>query len=453
MLTLVNKLSTLSVRTWLEITAAAALVERFILWLFYSPVSTNDTPSYFFLAKSLRNHGFTNYNGTRTPGYPAFLLLTQTEERTYLAQLLLGLAITLLFFYIGWRLSGKGWVGALAASAYTLNLGQLFFEAAMLTETLTTFFIALAAASVACLITAPLERRALWWAMAGISSLAGIAGALAAMVRPMFVFMPLWIGLFLLLGWRAALHRVHWASALSTVLPALLIIGAWMNFIHQNFKVWSMDAITGYHLVNHTGWYFEYVPDEYARLRDTYIQYREAQIAATGSQTNAIWEAIPAMQKASGRGFYGLSRLLTKISVQLILEHPDLYLRNVIKGWWWCWFAPIYWSEQAVTNPVLLAALRGVILAERVGLVTGNIIFVLGSLVVVACKQARRFVGMNPFLWFIMVFIWLTSLVQALPEHGDNRRYLVSVQAFIVLVVLLWVVEAVKKIWARKAVA
>jgi len=42
--------------------------------------------------------------------------------------------------------------------------------------------------------------------------------------------------------------------------------------------------MTGYHMVQHTGSYFEYVPDQYAALRDTYIKYRDAQVALHGTR-------------------------------------------------------------------------------------------------------------------------------------------------------------------------
>ncbi len=89
-------------------------------------------------------------------------------------------------------------------------------------------------------------------------------------------------------------------------------------------------------------------PRRKLRLRDTYLKYRAAQIASTGSQTNAIWEAIPEMQKVSGLSFYALSRHLADLSVQLILAHPDLYLQRVARGWWLFWRAPVYWQDGSV---------------------------------------------------------------------------------------------------------
>ena len=125
---------------WLVIVSVVALVERLLVILLYQPVAYSDTPSYRRLADTVLQ-GFTSYDGTRTPGYPVFLALVGNDQRVWLVQLLLGLIATLLLFYIGWKLTDKPWFGGLIALAHTLNLGQLFFESNLLTESLTTFLL------------------------------------------------------------------------------------------------------------------------------------------------------------------------------------------------------------------------------------------------------------------------------------------------------------------------
>ncbi|MBU2609823.1 MAG: hypothetical protein KJ606_02580, partial [Chloroflexi bacterium] len=361
-------LRNLKTHTWLIIVAAVALLERALLYLFYRPVAYNDTASYRRLAEAIQ-HGWTSYDGTRMPGYPAFLALVGVDERVYAAQLALGFLTTLLFFYIGWRVSGKGWFGALAALAHTLNLQQLFFEANLITESLATFFIVASLAGIAWLFLpsrrcaqhrfgASDDKRPLWQIVA-VALASGLTGGLATLTRALFIFLPFWAALFLLIFWRTAARKIRWSAALAAGLAGLLIIAAWVNFIHQRFGMWSVTTMSGYHLVQHTGLFFEYVPDEYAAIRDTYIQYRQARVAQTGEPGNAIWDAIPALEQVSGLGFVPLSNLLAKISIQLILEHPGLYLRSVLQGWLWFWKAPVYWSPAAIANP----AVRGIITA------------------------------------------------------------------------------------------
>jgi hypothetical protein len=206
--------------------------------------------------------------------------------------------------------------------------------------------------------------------------------------------------------------------------------------------MWSVTTTSGYHLVQHTGLFFEYVPDEYAAIRDTFIQYREARIAATGEPGNAIWDAIPALEQVSDMGLVALSNLLTKISIQLILQHPGLYLRSVWQGWLWFWKAPVYWSPNAFTNSVFRAALSSLIVVERGGMIAANAAFLLGSLALVS-QKARRILKMDAFPWFAASAVWLTSILQTLFDHGDNPRFSVPTQSLLIFLVLWWSVQTI----------
>ncbi|OGN93063.1 MAG: hypothetical protein A2Z71_03485, partial [Chloroflexi bacterium RBG_13_50_21] len=378
---------------WLAIVFLVALVERVLVIVFYQPVSYGDTPSYRRLADTVLQ-GFSNYDGTRTPGYPVFLALTGSDVQVWLTQLLLGLITTLLLFYIGWKLTDKAWFGGLIALAHTLNLGQLFFESNLLTESLTTFLIILTMAGMLTWLINP-KLRSPWLAF-----LLGLISAFTLLVRPLFLYLPLFLLIFLWLSSRRIVspasfsaevgsekdlepilkHRFQPRSGMAFVIPVILLLGGWLTFIHKNFGDWSLTTMTGYHLVQHTGAFFEYVPDEYATLRDTYIKYRDAQIAQYGTQTNAIWDAIPEMSQVSGYSFYALSRVLTRISIQLILKHPFLYISNAISGWWMFWRVPVYWSAEALRFSWLIGGVKLVIQLERAVVFFINLVFIFASL-------------------------------------------------------------------------
>ena len=446
--------------TWLVIVAGVALFTRLLLILVYQPVSFSDTPSYRRLADTVLK-GFVGYDGTRTPGYPVFLALTGNDQRTWLAQLLLGVFTTLLLFYIGWKLTDKAWLGGLIALAHTLNLGQLFFESNLLTETLTTFLMVLTMAIVLVWLKRP-TWRGFWLAL-----FLGVTSTLTVLVRPLFIYLPFYLLAFLLIEPRLASpgklpddsenqaiqpqstpHSTWLSLGIGFLVPVVILLGGWLFFIHKNFNEWSLTTMNGYHLVQHTGSFFEYVPDEYASLRDTYIKYRDAQIAQYGTQTNAIWDAIPEMSKVSGYSFYALSRVLARISINLILEHPFLYLKNAAGGWWMFWRAPVYWNAEALRTPALAGGIRQLVLLERGLIFLINMAFILSSIsfVFVECYYAVRrkpsplnIRQANPtlyaYLWMLLGNIWIASILQTLLDHGDNPRFLVPLQSL----VLLWV--------------
>jgi 4-amino-4-deoxy-L-arabinose transferase-like glycosyltransferase len=443
LLNFLSRLDKVSTRTWFWIIFSVAGIERLLLKMFYPVVPLNDTGSYRRSADAILG-GWAQYDGTRTPGYPAFMALFGPDERVYTAQLLLGFCITLLFFYIGWRISGRGWFGALVALAHTLSAQQFFFEADLMTETLATFWLALAWAGMVFLLEErPGGEQRSPWSLIGVAVLTGLAVGLSIITRPLYIYLPFWIAFFLVVGWRASTPRIRWASAVAALLPGLILAGWWVNFIHDRFGMWSLSAMTGYHLIQHTGVFFEYVPDDYAILRDTYLRYRDAHIAKYGTQTNAIWDAIPELERVTGDSFYGLSRLIQKISIQLILQHPLLYARNVVLGWGWFWKVPVYWSAAAMENPLLLAITRGIILIERGFLFGINMIFIVGSFMVIALKKVRRAVKVTPFIWFSLGAVWISSVLQSMLDHGDNPRFLIPMQSLVVLIVLWGVMNLI----------
>jgi hypothetical protein len=293
-------------------------------------------------------------------------------------------------------------------------------------------------------------------------------------VRPLFIYLPFWLLLFIALQFRpipqpisledgeqtkehlhpAFIRLIHWRVGIAFLVPVILLVGGWVSFIHANFGDWSLTTMTGYHLMQHTGVFFEYVPDEYAALRDTYIKYRDAHIAQYGTQTNTIWEAIPEMTQVSGYNFYELSRVLTRISIQLILKHPILFLKNVIQGWWMFWLAPVYWSAEALRFPWLAMVINPAILIERAILFMTNLVFILTSLLYAlseflsALRHKPFLIALRPndparqtFLWFLLGNIWIASILQTLLDHGDNPRFLVPLQSLVVLWVLIYLTQ------------
>jgi hypothetical protein len=445
-----------SMRAWVLVVLAVALAQRITLLLFYQPVSYNDTPSYRRLANAILAN-WRGYDGSRTPGYSFLLAFVGPDQRVWLAQLAMGLVITFLFFYMGWQFTGKAWFGGLTALAYTLNPGQFWFESNLLSETLTTFWVTLSFAGIIYWIHQPRHRSV--WLAAGM----GICVSLAWLTRPLFIYLPFWLLLFMpdpdlitsalrvMARKRGAASSeqqepgvtkpikpgiyLPWIKMGVYLLPVFLILASWLGFIHKHFHEWSFDTMTGYHLVQHTGVFFQYVPDEYAALRDTYLKYRDEHIAQYGTQTNTIWDAIPEMQKVSGLNFYSLSRLLTSISVQLILAHPDLYAKNLLQGWWYFWRGPVYWMPEYFRLPQIIPLLSGTVLVERFFVFAFNLVFLITTALAVFWKRIRQAWQVPRGLWCIVGAVWGTSLLQTFLDHGDNPRFLIPMQSL----VLLWV--------------
>ncbi len=433
-------------RTWFFVVLAVALLARAGLWFVYPLAESNDTPTYRHLANSLQNNaGFERYNGTRTPGYPAFLALTGDDAHVYAIQLGLGLLTTLLVFYIAWKLSRRAWFAGLLALVHTLNLGQIFFESSLLTESIATFFLFFMLAGLVWLWT-PTSPDV------GISKKSGdflllfslgLAAALLALTRPLFAFVPFWGAFFLAFFWMAAPWKVRWTAAILVALPAFVALALWINFIYVRFNILGLDSIGGYHLVNHTSSFFELAPDEYAPIRDTFLKFRAQRLAESGSPVNTIWDAIPTLMKQQKLNYYALGRQMGEISSGLIAAHPDLYIKNLALGWTWFWRVGVFWLPESISNPLLRQTLTVLMLVERAALFGVNLLFLAGSLGLLWPKIRAR-LGMNLFVWFAASAVWVTSILQTLAEHGDNPRFLAPLQTLVVVVVAWWAVSLVE---------
>ncbi len=415
---------------WLVVLALIGLVERAALALIYQPVPYGDTPSYMRLATQLVEGGLNAYDGTRVPGYPAFLaLLGREASRVWVAQLTLGWLTSLLLFWIGWKSTGSAALGLAIGLLYDLIPGQVFFEFNLLTESLATFLIVL---SFALLLA--LERSRGRGVGLMLAIVLGFASGLAGLVRALFYFLPPWLLFFILFsrgrGWKDRLTR-----SLAFSLPAVLLLGGWLGFIYTQYHMLSPSTMGGYHLVQHTGAFFEYLPDDVGPIRDTYLKYRDARVAERGVQTNTIWDAIPELTEVTGLSFYDLSREMQRLSLRLIREHPDLYLRSVAQGWIAFWKAPVYWKPDLLL-PWAVRPVRLWVLAGRGISLLANAAFLGLSALVLVSRRARRRLAIDRYAAAIGGLVWLSSVIQTLVDHGDNPRFLVPLQIMVIYLVL-----------------
>jgi hypothetical protein len=137
--------------------------------------------------------------------------------------------------------------------------------------------------------------------------------------------------------------------------------------------------------------------------------------------------------------------------VPVLLDHPDLYLKDCLEGWWMFWRTPVYWSQASFRTPVIAAVIRPAILIERLVLFGGNLLFITLSLVAAGLAVRSKIsagqrtvmahlrsiaASMPAFLWCVTGTIWIASILQTLLDHGDNPRFLVPLQSLVVLWVL-----------------
>jgi hypothetical protein len=417
--------------TWLGAAILLGVIVRILIWFVYEPIQYSDSGAYFRLAEALQDFSLSGYDGSRVPGYSLFIaLLGLKTHRIWIAQMVLGVSAGALLFWITWRSTKNPAVGFAVAAIQSIFPASIFFEANLLTESLTLFLILLA---LALFLGYQQSQNSFHKLL--LAGLLGFFAAVVGLVRPIFFPLTLWVFPFVwFVGGPGSSQRMK-AMILYSIFP-LILQGGWLYYMQTHYHVLSPTAIGGYSMVQHAGEFFEELPDESATIRDVYIHFRDEQIAERGSQNNAIWQAVPTLMEATGMSFYELSRHLNDLSWMLIRNHPLGYAANVAEGWLWFWKAPVYWRADVLSSKVYLSIIRIWVLAGRGLAVTANAAFILISGVIVFSRKVRDWVKIDPMLLLAAGLIWWTSILQSIFEHGDNPRFLVPLQMVVIYLVV-----------------
>jgi len=421
---------------WLTALILAGVLVRLGVLSGYEPLAYPDSATYITAARDLVSGDYTLGQGRRTPGYPLFIaLIGETPQRLMLTHMAVGMVISVLLFQITLLMTGKPGLAFGIGMAYHLNLQQLFLEAALLTETLTTLMVA---ATLAALLPA-LHRLRCGRSGIGLLLLAGMCAAAAIMVRPQFLVLPVVLPLAVIY----AVSALRWPSpralghAALVVLPSVLAVLGWATVLQSKMGTFTMSTQSGFGLVNHSVEFIELAPEPYAAVRDILLKHRAERIAAAGHAGNTIWYALPEIRQATGWTLPEASRQMQKMSTQMFAAHPWLYAQSVARPWVEFWTVPIMWAPERVTPDWLSHSLQGLWWVEHKLLRLSNLLFVLLAAGVLLSGRLREAVRWDLNATTISAVILASSLMQALADRGAGSRYAVTTQALVLLVVVV----------------
>jgi len=347
-----------------------------------------------------------------------------------------GVVVSILFFYIALVMTGQPGLAFLAGMSYNLNLAQLFFEANLLSETVS----ALGVAAVTATIIAVHRRRRQRRRTAVVLLLLGILAGVTVLTRPQFVFLPLLVGAIVVYAWLRhdrSRVRLGLGNATIAVVPGVALVVGWCAFNYAHVGFFTLSTQTGIGLMDQTLAFVELAPDRYATIRDIYVRYRDAQLATSGNYRGVIWEAVPELRAATGLSLPALSHELQRMSVGLFLTHPERYAPGVMHGWIDFWLVPNYWQLDRVRPAWLQPVLRGIWRAEHLVLRLANVAFLVVVMVIALSPRVRRRTRWDLDLFSIAAIILLAATVQALAEYGENARFAVPVQGMVVLFMMV----------------
>lgn len=419
----------------------SALFIRIILFCIYAPNVYPDTGWYEKLAKEISTLNFSEYDGARTPVYPIFLILGFIKWKIiWIIQLIVGVANSLLIYFIIFKATKDQNYSFWSGLCYNFSLILLFFESNILTETICIFFLLLSVHYFQKITektpTNTVNRITDYLILS-------LTVSLAALTRPTFVYIFPLLLIFLIYDFYK--HKEQkgnlFKKLLFYIIPFLILAGGWSIFNKIKTDYFGLTTLTGFHLIEHSGAFIEYAPEEYSELKELYLKYRKIKILETGEQTTTIYLVYPEIQKNKGYSIARISKELTAVSLWLFLHQPQLYIKSVIRAFFDFWLFPNfieYWDLNKIRFKIFQIPLGYGIKLELYLWFVLNILFISGSILFFFLRKLRNTKG-KLTIYYLTSTVFILSIIQALVQYGDNWRFSIAVKPFILLTLILLV--------------
>lgn len=413
--------------TGLLIVILAGIGIRLIISRLGVPFTWPDTKGYFGVAQMIQEGDFTGYYGARTPGYPLLILLVgQQPQLLVIVQRMLGLATSLLTFWLCYELTHSSLLATLAGVLLNLNAVQLVHELSLMTEALSAF-----GATLSLLLwLLALKRLEGGGRFFPLLLASGVTSAFSALVRPSLTFLPLLLSAFSLLKiWQVKRH--FWHTSLGMLLPALVLLGGWSWFNYSRFGIFTLSSIGGHSIISITMGYVEAAPDEFAPVRDVLLAKRPEWIRTCDIPVGVKSVYITEVSKATGLNFAQVCQAYWKLSLAAIMRAPSCFLRIFLISWRNYWLSGIYpdWDRYLAPAPAFLAQAKALwqLLRPIYDSLTALVFLVFPALLIrLLAARGSGFQG-RLFWWSAFSLLSLTAaLVHTALVVGNYRYQLVT---------------------------
>ncbi len=442
------------------------------------PQIFNDSPGYLVPALNLlagRGYGV-QQDGFRQPTFPLYLaLLLAPLDRSHLtdctdahravcigdaakfpdgelalrvivtANLILGIAILVLLYALGWNLTHSFWVAVLFGAGYALNIATAFWEISILTETLTTFGLLVAVSLT--LRGRALTRRAL--------VLLGAVLAALALCAQLYMFYPVVpAGYLIWQSRRAGLSQALARAVVAFIIPAagVLLWSTWNLVVNG---VFTPSTVGGYGVVQMVYPVIQNAPEGYDGITQTLVAYRDAQIQQTGNPTGAVHRAWRDMIKETDLSYSQVSAKLTLLAFYLIWHYPKAYLSAVGESGSRFWsFAFFHYAPVPPGLAAFAANWTDASLQALLNLLFGCAPLVFALIAFVQFLEKDAIIPRATLAGVVWLFVTVcyAAVFSSLTNLGDNERYRVTVLPlqYGVVVVSVWACFALLKYWVKQ---
>ncbi len=422
-----------------------AVLLRALFFGFYSHVSLFPDAFYYRdLATYMAKWDLTGYTGERTPGYPAVIaLMGEQLWAVVFVQMVLGVFTTFLVYDTARLLLTNKGIAAITAMFYTSFLFVLFFEFAILTESLSIFLLQA--------IVWFIVRNKLLESLVALHKymLLAMLIALLFMTRPMFIYVPILFSLFYCWNFlKTQFFKTITVTVLLCGTTYMTQIG-WQHVNYENTGYCQTTYFMGYNLMQMATHFFEKIPDEHAQVRDILLQYRQrAQDSLPAAQLPmTVWHAQDALLLETGLSKQELGAYFKELAIPLFKENKAAYAQQV--GWSFCLFwgsrSHFLWNKEAMQPVFMQKVVVGIsYYLQSPLLILLNLCFLIASGFVLWQLVRSRFKFLDTRC-FLVCLVLAAACAQALVAYGDNSRFAFPFFGIVVVVA----VDGIGKLFSK----
>lgn len=395
-----------------------AVLYQYITWY-------PDSGDYLYLANRMFDFDLSGYEGQRSPGYPLLILLTGfSDVLLVIMQSFMGICTLVIAYNTMLLLNVRKKMSLIVCLSLACYLPIVFFELAVLTETVTLFIISL----IFYFYFRAIKRNE--WNWRNILSLSLLCVFLI-LIKPFYVFLPIVLLFFVLI--KKGLREVCWTKAVLFLGVTLFVFFGWSYVNKVNTNYFVSTTYYGFNLAQNCVSFAEKTTPEFEEIGNIYAKYRDNRISDK-EIAMSVWDAYTELEETTGLSFPDLSNKLYQYSVATIKENPFLYLKQVFVSWSDFWKTSLYWEPQSFGISQASDVFLYICYLERIVLQLIKILFVI--LIPVNIYFSIRKRHLTPQLMISLVVL-VASLLQAFATYGTNSRYSFPFEILIVISVVL----------------
>ncbi|WP_375238712.1 glycosyltransferase family 39 protein [Aurantibacter sp.] len=430
MLKIINRLSEKQLLIYLLI--IGFITRLLFLSTYFGVTISGDSTDYIRLAQTITDLDITQYKGRRTPGYSILIAVLQNKLiYVVVLQLLLGL-LNLYLLYKFVKLLSNKIVAFSTTIFYNLFTHILFYETAILTESLTTTLIVV---SVWFMVKFKLFdvktsfKKYVFFA---------ILLSFIYLTKPMFIYIPLGFLLFYILkNWK---NKKQLTKPLTTFIICFFVYIGWNQFNKSQIGYFTNTQYFGINLAQTATPFFEKTPDKDSKIRNLIVKHRDSVLKIKSNldaDAMVVWFAYKDLKRETNLSDLELSNKLGSISKKLIKKHPKEYIKQVGKSWLLFWGKPHLYLNKTNFTQKSFSYIHRLLWFNFLGyiVVLFNILFLFSFTRTLFTFIKNKSILFS-YTFFISSIVIVGSIAQALVAYGNNSRFCVPFLPLIIYVVI-----------------